>query len=108
LNDPVGSVFSALADPTRRRMVETLVREGSTSVPQLSAELPITRQAIAKHLASLADAGLVEREPGHGREVRYRLQLEALGPAAAWLRHTEAEWDERLGRLKSALAQTPR
>jgi DNA-binding transcriptional ArsR family regulator len=108
LSDPVGSVFSALADPTRRRMVETLACEGSTSVPRLSAELPITRQAIAKHLASLAGAGLVEREPGHGREVRYRLAPDALGPAAAWLRDTQDEWDERLARLKSALEEASR
>ena len=108
MSDPVGAVFSALADPTRRRMVETLVREGSTSVPQLTSELPISRQAIAKHLASLADAGLVAREPARGREVRYRLELDALGPAAAWLRDTQAEWDERLGALKSALEESPR
>jgi DNA-binding transcriptional ArsR family regulator len=103
LSDPVGSVFAALADPTRRRMVEAMAREGSTSVPRLRSELPISRQAIAKHLASLADAGLVEREPGRGREVRYRLDLDAIGPAASWLRDTQADWDARLGRLANAV-----
>ena len=75
-------MFAALADPTRRRIVEPLVREGSTSVPALTAALPITRQAVAKHLATLGDAGLVERSPeGTGREVRYRLRAGALRPA---------------------------
>ena len=79
LSDQLGAVFSALADPTRRGMVETLLRDGSTSVPALSAELPISRQAVAKHLAALEDAGLLERLPGGGREVRYGLRGEALG-----------------------------
>jgi DNA-binding transcriptional ArsR family regulator len=108
LSDPVGAVFAALADPTRRRMVEAMVREGSTSVPELTSELPMSRQAIAKHLASLAAAGLVEREPGRGREVRYRLEGSALGPAGAWLRTTQADWDERLDRLKAAVEKGAR
>jgi DNA-binding transcriptional ArsR family regulator len=93
--------FAALADPTRRHVVETLVRDGSTSVPALSAALPISRQAIAKHLAALGEAGLIERAPeGAGREVRYRLCPGALRPASAWLDETAAAWDERLARLK--------
>lgn len=84
-------------------MVETLLREGSTSVPTLTAVLPITRQAIAKHLATLDDAGLIERSPAAGREVRYRLREGALDPAAAWLRDAEVAWDERLGQLKGAV-----
>src|SRR5215210_1143996 len=59
LTDEVGAVFSALADPTRRWMVETLLREESTTVPALTSALPISRQAVAKHLAILDDAGLV-------------------------------------------------
>ncbi len=103
MSDALGSVFAALADPTRRGMVDTLLREGSTSAPALSAELPISRQAVAKHLAALEDAGLLERLPGAGREVRYSLRGEALAPATAWLRDAEAEWDGRLGRLKRAV-----
>ncbi len=103
MSDPLGSVFAALADPTRRGMVQRLLREGSASVPALSAELPISRQAVAKHFAALEEAGLVERLPGGGREVRYGLRGEALGPAAAWLRDAEAGWDRRLGRLKRAV-----
>jgi DNA-binding transcriptional ArsR family regulator len=100
--DP-GPLFAALADPTRRRVVETLLRDGSTSVPALTAALPITRQAVAKHVALLDDAGLIEREPGAGREVRYRLRPGALAPAADWMREAEAAWDARLGRLKDAV-----
>jgi predicted ArsR family transcriptional regulator len=82
--DP-GLIFGALADPTRRTMLEVLERDGTTSVPALTTELPITRQAVAKHLLTLDEAGLIERIPGRGREVHYRL---AQG------------WDGRLQRLK--------
>jgi len=103
LSDDLGAVFAALADPTRRLVVATLLRDGSTSVPALKAELSMTRQAIAKHVVTLDHAGLIERSPGAGREVRYRLREGALGPAAAWLREAEAAWDGRLARLKEAV-----
>ncbi len=104
MSDRLGLVFGALSDPTRRQMLETLIRDGSTSVPVLTAELPITRQAVAKHLSTLAGAGLVEREPGtSGREVHYRLSPGALGPAASWIRVADAAWAGRLDRLKSTL-----
>jgi DNA-binding transcriptional ArsR family regulator len=103
LSDQLGNVFAALADPTRRGMVQVLLRDGSTSVPALSSDLPISRQAVAKHLATLEEAGLLERLPGSGREVRYGLRGEALTPATAWLRDAETDWERRLGRLKGAL-----
>lgn len=103
MSDQLGTVFGALADPTRRGMVEVLLRDGSTSVPALSAGLPISRQAVAKHLAALEHAGLLERIPGDGREVRYTLRGEALGPAGAWLRDAERSWDRRLASLKRAV-----
>jgi DNA-binding transcriptional ArsR family regulator len=103
VSDAVGAVFAALADPTRRRVVETLLRDGVTSVPSLTAVLPISRQAVAKHLATLGDAGLLERAPAPGREVRYRLRGEALAPATAWLRDAETAWEQRLARLKGAV-----
>jgi DNA-binding transcriptional ArsR family regulator len=102
-SDPVGPVFAALADPTRREMVQTLLHDGTTTVPALAAGLPISRQAVAKHLATLDHAGLVERAPASGREVPYRLRPGALAPAAAWLRDAEAAWDARLARLKNAV-----
>lgn len=107
MNDTVGPVFAALADPTRRLMVEQLLREETTSVPTLSAVLPITRQAVAKHLAALEDARLVERAPASGREVRYRLRAGALTPATRWLAGAEAAWEQRLLRLKDAVESGP-
>jgi DNA-binding transcriptional ArsR family regulator len=103
VTDTIGPVFAALADPTRRHVVETLLREGSTSVPALTTSLPITRQAVAKHLAALDDAGLVERAPGRGREVRYRLRRGAVAPASAWLGDVAEAWDRRLERLRDAV-----
>jgi DNA-binding transcriptional ArsR family regulator len=105
LSDELGAVLAALADPTRRLVVETLLREGQTSVPALTAQLAITRQAIAKHIATLDHAGLIERSPGPGREVRYRLRAGALEPLAAWVSEAESAWDERLARLRRALEQ---
>ncbi len=105
MSGDVGAVFAALADPTRRKVVETLLRDGTTSVPALSATLPITRQAVAKHLATLDHAGLVERAPGRGREVRYRVRPGALVPASAWMRGAESAWDGRLARLKRSLEE---
>ncbi|MFL5846478.1 MAG: ArsR/SmtB family transcription factor [Solirubrobacteraceae bacterium] len=96
-------VFFALADPTRRQVVETLLQEGDTSVPVLTGRLPMSRQAVAKHLAALGEAGLVERAPGKGREVRYALRPGALDDAAAWIGEAERAWDRRLARLKRSV-----
>jgi len=103
LSDDIGLVFAALADPTRRLVVAALLRDGSTSVPALRSELSITRQAIAKHVGVLGHAGMIERAPGGGREVHYRLRGGALGPAASWVRDAEAAWDGRLARLKDTV-----
>jgi len=103
LSDRLDSVFGALADPTRRAVVETLLRDGTTTVPELARALPITRQAVAKHLTALGDAGLVERAPSPTRPIRYRLTDDGLGPAAAWIEATAAAWDTRLARLKRSL-----
>jgi predicted transcriptional regulator len=70
LSDEIGQVFAALADPTRRQMIEALLSDGTTSVPSLTGALPISRQAVAKHLAALDHAGLIERAPVSGREER--------------------------------------
>lgn len=103
MSDRIGPVLAALADPTRRHVVETLLRDGSTSVPALTATLPMTRQAVAKHLAALDEAGLVERIPGGPRRVSYRLRPGALAPAASWMGSAAAAWDARLDRLKGAV-----
>jgi predicted ArsR family transcriptional regulator len=103
LSDDLGHVFAALADPTRRWMLESLLRDGTTTVPELTAALPITRQAVAKHLSTLDGAGLIERAPATGREISYRLRDGALAPATAWLRQAEVAWEDRLVRLKDAV-----
>ena len=99
-DERVGMVFAALGDPTRRQVVESLASEGEMTATELAEQIPVTRQAIAKHLATLSEAGLVSAEP-HGREVRYRLTPAPMRQAVAWLAETGAEWDERLARLRS-------
>ncbi len=106
LSERLDAVFGALADPTRRQVLERLLGAGSVSVPQLSGDLPISRQAVAKHLAVLGEAGLIERLPGAGREVRYGLAAGALAPAAAWLQAADRAWDARLQRLAQATQAT--
>ncbi|HET9721191.1 MAG TPA: metalloregulator ArsR/SmtB family transcription factor [Solirubrobacteraceae bacterium] len=102
MSDQLGTVFAALSDPTRRRMLDVLMLEGMTSVPRLTGELPITRQAVAKHLAALSQAGLIERADGDrcGREVRYQLTPHGLRDATDWLVRADAAWEQRLARLK--------
>jgi DNA-binding transcriptional ArsR family regulator len=99
----VDAVFAALADPTRRRVVETLAGGSTVTASAVAADLPITRQAVAKHLAALRRARLVRAERV-GRETRYRLRPEPLGEAAQWIAMVGAEWDERLARLQRLLA----
>jgi DNA-binding transcriptional ArsR family regulator len=95
-------VFAALGDPTRRHLVETLASRGGASATALAAELPISRQAVSKHLAALGSAGLV-RSHRSGRETLYELQPAPLEEAAEWIAEIGAEWDERLARLHRLL-----
>jgi DNA-binding transcriptional ArsR family regulator len=92
------AVFFALADPTRRAVVRRLVSRESVTATGLAGELPISRQAVAKHLAALVDAGLASSRR-EGRETRYRLTPEPLGEASAWLEVVGVDWDARLERL---------
>jgi DNA-binding transcriptional ArsR family regulator len=98
-----GAVFAALADPTRRHIVRLLGQRPTVTASALADELPISRQAIAKHLASLAEAGLVTATH-EGRQTNYRLTPEPLGDAMHWMLTTGAHWDERLERLQRRLA----
>ena len=100
-------VFGALADPTRRRLYERLVAGGPDTATNLVESLPVTRQAVVKHLQVLAEAGLVSSER-HGREVRYAASPAPLGPAVGWMVATGARWDRRLDRLRERLAKTER
>lgn len=99
----LGAVFSALADPTRRHVVELLGRRTTVTASALAAELPMSRQAIAKHLAALAEAGLVQSSR-EGRETRYRLTPAPMEDAVAWMATAGARWDERLERLRARLS----
>jgi DNA-binding transcriptional ArsR family regulator len=96
------SVFSALSDGSRRRLLESLASRESASLTELAAQLPVTRQAVSKHLAALRDAGLVEGRRA-GRETRYRLTPEPLADALAWMERVGGRWDDRLARLREHL-----
>lgn len=96
------AVFAALADPTRRRMLEILAGRSTETATGFAAELPITRQAVAKHLAALKRARLV-RAARAGRETRYSLDAEPLGGVSSWVDAVGAEWDARLERLRQTL-----
>lgn len=97
-------VFQALADPTRRAILDRLRDEGALSVKDLSAPLPISRQATTKHLDLLAAAGLIRQE-WQGRERRHRLLAPALEPVSTWLQPYAEAWDRRLERLKAHLEE---
>ena len=97
--DDVEEVLAALADPTRRRVLDVIAAHGEATATAVAAELPVSRQAVAKHLAVLDRAGLVT---GHrdGREVRYAVRAAPLAETAAWIADLAAEWDVRLARIK--------
>ena len=99
--DPAGAVFDALADPMRRRLLTELAAHPSTAT-ELANGLPISRQAVTKHLASLSAAGLLERERA-GRDVRYRVTPAPLSEAMSWMSAVGGQWDERLARLARTL-----
>jgi DNA-binding transcriptional ArsR family regulator len=98
-DERVDAVFAALSDPTRRSVLGRLARSPSASATELAADLPVSRQAVVKHLQTLGSAGLVT-PTREGREVRYALSPEPLGDAVGWMADVGAEWDERLERLR--------
>ena len=100
------AVFAALADANRRAILAELTAGGPATGTELASALPITRQGIAKHLALLADAGLVSPEPGEGRRVRYRLQSEPMRVAQQFLAALARDWDGPLAALKSHLSNS--
>jgi DNA-binding transcriptional ArsR family regulator len=98
----VDAVFDALGDPSRRTLVRAIAARGDATATELAAELPVTRQAVAKQLAALADAGLL-RATRSGRETRYAVTPEPLGDAVGWMVEVGAQWDDRLARLGAVL-----
>lgn len=99
----VDAVFAALSDPTRRRLLDQISQEGPLTATELAVAYPISRQAVVKHLAALAGAGLVAGER-QGRDVRYRVVARGLGDAAAWLSDVGERWDRRLAALQRHVA----
>ena len=91
-------VFAALGDPTRRTVMEHVARRPATAT-QIASELPVTRQAVAKHLAVLQDAGLVRAERA-GRERRFSPTPAPLGEAISWMASVGGAWDDRLAALR--------
>ena len=92
-------LWSAIGDPTRRRVLDLLLVQGEGTATTLSHQLPITRQAVAKHLGVLDRVGLVRSAPA-GREKRYRVDDDQLARAAAQLESVGSAWDARLQRIK--------
>jgi DNA-binding transcriptional ArsR family regulator len=100
----VDAIFDALGDPGRRGLVRAIAARGDATATELAAELPVTRQAVAKQLTALADAGLLQATRS-GRETRYAVTPEPLGDAMAWMVDVGARWDDRLARLGTSLAR---
>jgi DNA-binding transcriptional ArsR family regulator len=96
-------VFTALADPSRRGILAALAADGPATATDLATRLPISRQAIARHLALLAAAGLVAAEPGERRRVRYRLRSAPMEVAQQFLAALARDWDRQLEALKDHL-----
>jgi DNA-binding transcriptional ArsR family regulator len=99
----VDAVFVALADGTRRRVLELLASGGGATATQLAGSFPVTRQAIAKHLQVLADAGLATSER-RGRETHWTITPEALTPAMHWMTSLGDDFQDRLSALQRHLA----
>jgi DNA-binding transcriptional ArsR family regulator len=98
-------VFIALADPTRRSILAALASNGPATATDLAERQPSTRQAIAKHLALLAEVGLVTAEPGERRRVRYRLRSAPMQVAQQFLAALARDWDGRLDALRGHLGR---
>jgi DNA-binding transcriptional ArsR family regulator len=101
---PDPDVFAALADPTRRTVLEQVATRGSATATELSAPLGITRQAVAKHLGVLADAGLVDGRRA-GRETRYTPTPAPMSDAISWMTEVGGRWDTRLAALERQVAR---
>ena len=100
----VGPVFDALGDPGRRELFEAVSERGSATATELAAGRGVTRQAVAKQLATLADAGLLRAER-RGRESRYEVTPAPLGAAMEWIASVGGRWDERLAALGRLLSR---
>jgi DNA-binding transcriptional ArsR family regulator len=98
------AVFGALSDGTRRRLLTLLGEHGEASATDLARELPVSRQAVQKHLGTLSDAGLVAARRA-GREVLYHPTPAPMSEAMAWMAEVGGQWDERLAALERQLGR---
>ncbi len=92
-------LWTAIADPSRRRVLDLVITHGDVSASWLAGHVPFSRQAVAKHLVVLERAGLIERRK-HGREVLYQVQADRLDQATRAMSDLAARWDRRLAAIK--------
>jgi DNA-binding transcriptional ArsR family regulator len=100
-------LFGALSDPTRRELMQRLMHDGPDTATRLAADLPLSRQAVVKHLQALVDAGLAS-PTREGREVRYTATPEPLVAVLSWLMESSMQWDSRVERLRQKLEGQPK
>jgi DNA-binding transcriptional ArsR family regulator len=106
LLDHADELFAALAEPNRRLLLEHLGTHGEATATTLAAEVPVTRQAVAQHLAVLESVDLVTSARA-GRERRYAVHVEPLTAAASWMNQVAAKWDARLAAIKALAEALP-
>jgi DNA-binding transcriptional ArsR family regulator len=97
--DEQARLWAAIADPTRRQLIDVILARGEATATVLAAEVPITRQGVAKHLTVLEGAGLVERRR-HGKEVGFAVRPDRLDLASRWMADVARQWDSRLADIK--------
>jgi DNA-binding transcriptional ArsR family regulator len=97
--DPDDDLWAAIADPSRRRVLDLLVQQGEASASWLAGQVAFTRQAVSKHLVVLEEAGLVGRRK-HGREVLFRVDVDRLDQASRAMADVARQWDRRLHAIK--------
>src|SRR5436853_5093315 len=102
MDEAPDAVFAALADPTRRRVLRLVAERGPASATLLERDLPVTRQAIVKHLGVLNRAGLVSAQRT-GQQVRYALVPGSLEEVSEWIAEIGSRWDKRLARLRQVV-----
>jgi DNA-binding transcriptional ArsR family regulator len=98
-SDPDDELWAAIADPSRRRVLDLLVQRGEASASVLAGQVPFSRQAVSKHLVVLEEVGLVGRRK-HGREVLYRVHADRLDQATRNMVEIARQWDRRLDTIK--------
>lgn len=104
MSEDTQKVFNALADTTRRTIIDRLTTQGAHTATQLSKDMKITRQGVTKHINILIDAGLIATNK-QGREVYYDVTPKPLARATQWITNIEAEWDKRLAALQNLVEE---